>query len=65
MLTLFLGVSPNLKTGSMLLATLNGKELLTNANRTEFFTETEVFPFKPHKDFDYLDCDYSAKTTQV
>jgi len=55
----------DLTTNSTLTVTLNGKELLTNANRAEFFTETEVFPFKPHKDFDYPDCDYSAKTAKA
>ncbi len=54
----------DIKTNSKLSVTLNGKELLSNANRADFFTETEVFPFKPHKDFDYPDCDYSVKTAK-
>lgn len=54
----------DLTTGSTLTVKLNGKELLNNANRVEFLTETEVFPFKPHKDFDYPDCDYTAKTAK-
>ncbi len=37
---------------------------VSRANRDGFYTTTEVFPFNPHKDFDYPDCDYSAKTAK-
>lgn len=54
----------DIKTGSTLSVVLNGQELITDANRAGFYAETEVFPFKPHKDFNYPDCDYSAKTAK-
>lgn len=55
----------DVKTNSTLSVMLNGQELVTTANREGFYTETEVFPFKPHQEFDYPDCDYSAKTAKA
>lgn len=56
---------PDMKKTSTLSVVLNGQELVTDANREGFYTETAVFPFKPHKDFNYPDCDYSAKTAKA
>ena len=44
---------------------LDGQELITNANREGFYVETDLFALKPNKDFDYPDCDYSAKTANA
>lgn len=54
-----------MKKTSTLSVVVNRQELVTDANREGFYTETEVFPFKPHNDFNYPDCDYSAKTAKA
>ncbi len=58
------GYIPDLRANSTVSVVLNGQELVNNANRDGFYSATEVFSFKPHKDFDYPDCDYSAKTAK-
>ena len=55
----------DLKTNSTESVVLNGQELVNNANRDSFYATTEVFPFNPHKYYDYPDCDYSAKTAKA
>lgn len=65
MLDFLKSATPDLKTTGTLSVVLNGQELVTKANREEFYVETEVYPFRPHKDFDFPDCDYSAKTAKA
>lgn len=56
---------PDLKSITTMSVVLDGQELITNANREGFYVETDLFLVKPHKDFDYPDCDYSAKTAKA
>ena len=58
-------VFPDLKKGTTLSVQYDGQELITQANRDEFYVTTPVFPLKVDKDFDYPACDYSAKTSQA